>query len=70
MEFFWQTVSDFVLCPRVTFSSIFYKRTMPYNKKLTEKVSTVDLKYGLVSSAVSMTTVKFNKAALIYNYIS
>ena len=28
-------VSDFVLCPRETFFPIFYKRTMPYNKRLT-----------------------------------
>jgi hypothetical protein len=33
---FFPNVSDLVLCPRVTFSSIFYKRTMPYNKKRTD----------------------------------
>jgi hypothetical protein len=33
---FFANVSDFVLCPRVAFFPIFYKRTMPYNKKLTD----------------------------------
>jgi hypothetical protein len=36
--FFFANVSDLVLslCPRLTFFPIFYKRTMPYNKKLTD----------------------------------
>ena len=33
---FFANVSDFVLCPRVTFFPFFYKRAVPYNKKLTD----------------------------------